>query len=358
MYDNYDYVEAFTRTLTHNGITNAMKILNDKISIVEIDGLNSIISHIGGRHFNCKRDIVSTVMTTLHEFMRDNKIIPNQETYRNLLQATAYGSMTPESLFDMGLRYSDDILEISCQFLEISLVQQIIDNKVNPSKKCFDCLFYDIDVWHPLNNKTYRHNKDQETVTKINKIVRIFISNGYLLTYEDVVVATKKRVIIDMVDSSDIKLDDKFRLLCSELKMYQPYKNIIKSYTIESFTALIQMKPVNMREIKEYIKKGVVPTQECLEIACKYFNGRPLIKLLLDSGLDMNIKCVGLVIKHFGNSRVKWIFQEYQHNVNAINKQKPIEKVTNKKHNAAIKAKRDSSESDDEVIENEIEEDE
>lgn len=230
----------------------------------------------------------------------DQKIMPSENS---LIAAINFKyDDTILLLMNYGAPLTKKVFDTACVHNNIKIIQACIENEIKPDANSFNSLF--------VNYAPYYKAKYTETSNPtITKIIDLFVSTGYKITYNDVVLATRKKVSINNVEHYGIVFDDAFMAICSESSFYP---SNIKIKPNISCLATECGKSGNLTVIKKLIGDGIKPTVECLENACKIKQNIQTIRYLTTScGLVPNNKCLENIAYILGNSTFNLIVDAY-----------------------------------------------
>lgn len=206
-----------------------------------------------------------------------------------------------------GCQLNNKALLNACKSNNISIIKFILENKIIPTKECFNAIFENTDTKEKVYRYRYRSNlsKNNDNSNK-SDIIDLLNVYGYKITYDDVVLATRNKVVINNFETLGIKMDDKFLEICSENSFYPYQLNGLKPSSV-----CLQKecsKVGNIQVIKKLISSGITPDIECLRNACKHKNNLQTIKLLIEKGkLDPDLDCIYNLSRDIGNRSMEYL---------------------------------------------------
>lgn len=141
-------------------------------------------------------------------------------------------------------------LELACEIFDVSIIGEILNQKIKPTKKCFDTV---------LNMSSGENGK---------KLIETIIEAGYDLTKENLISLAEKDIWInDGFVQDEFFKDEKFKVTLEDLCNK---KNIFHYGAKPSITGLMQLiqKKEKLSVIRDYVKKyGIEPNLKCFEMA-------------------------------------------------------------------------------------------
>ena len=189
-----------------------------------------------------------------------------------------------------GYNFTANDLEFACTKKIKKSVITILENKVVPTKACFDALF--------VNNNTF----------SMNDFVNIFTEFGYVPTQDDAILAAKNRTVIPNFSLYDIKLT-------SEL-FEVSYEAGYLGYNFEGINPTLKCiqyeckKNNNLSSIKK-LTKIVKPDIICLQNACGVKNNINVVKYLIELGVKPDDECVRNMTNTLGNKSMEYLITTY-----------------------------------------------
>lgn len=242
--DIFEYNKEILELATHNNCQKfAMRAIEKKITITDV----------------CVVNIVKNNNLELFEFALSN-----------------------------GANISGPTLDSACEHGSTAIMKYLLDNKIQPTKKSMEYA-----IKHQSVYPHYGYRKINPDREKNKTMINMLRSYGYIITYDDVLAATKLHITIDDFESLGIKLDVKFLEICSELSFY-PYK----TQNISPNQACLEKecgKSSNLSVIRKLINQGIVPTQKCIQNACKIRNNLQVVQFLISKGLKIDTECINFV---------------------------------------------------------------
>lgn len=239
----------------------------------------------------------------------NNKFKPNQES---LYCAIRSGSLDiAHMLILCGCKLNVKCLEQACQYRYIEIIEYILNNKITPTKECFNSIFSCItNNMLAFYGHRSRHYDDYDYVKlKIcTKIIDMFVIAGYKITYDDAILATKNKTIINNFQSFNVTLDDNFLEICSEVDIDPVIYGVLPTL---KYLQKECCKSGNIDKIRKIINNGVMPDIICLHNACVNKNNAPVIKLLISKGIDPDIKSIKILSNVIGNTSLTFLVDTY-----------------------------------------------
>jgi hypothetical protein len=225
-----------------------------------------------------------------------------------------------------GCKLNTDALVSACSTCDIELIKFVLNNKVVPTKKCFDAIVEASDNNPQYMARSEKKNIEKKIISKKSMCIDELKTYGYKITYDDVVSATKKRIMINNFASLGIKLDNKFMEICSDVSFY-PYK----VDGLKPTTTCLQnecKKAGNLTIIKDLVKRGIKPDIQCLRHACKHKSNIQTIKFLIEKGnLIPDIECLKSIISTISNRTLTYIGDLYTKSVTTSKQYNELKKL-------------------------------
>lgn len=209
-----------------------------------------------------------------------------------------------------GINLEKSFLNLACGYGSLTIIKYLLDNKIEPTKDSFEhAAFYN----DPDQHYNYNYNNNRKNVLpnreKNKKMINILKSYGYRITYDDVVFATRQKIIIDDFETLNIKLNTEFMEICTELNFY-PYKMTGVKPTLICLEKECS-KSGNLTTIRKLINQGIDPTQKCIQNACNVKNNINVISFLVSKGLKIDETCVRNVVKQLGSNLLTYTIDEF-----------------------------------------------
>lgn len=217
-----------------------------------------------------------------------------------------------------GTHLSEDILVTACKFSSIEMIKYILENKIVPTKKCFDAAINYTSDDSEKDDYGYRYRKRRSatlknvTTTHQSEIIRVLKAYGYKITYNDVTEATKKLIKINDFESLGIKLDTKFLDVCIE-KSFYPYKTNGITPGVNSLEKECE-KSGNLTNIKKLVSQGVKPNIKCLQNVCLHKNNIQAVTFIMSKGIKPDLACIQNIAQSVGNRTLNLLLDEYAKN--------------------------------------------
>lgn len=215
-----------------------------------------------------------------------------------------------KNLFLHGLKMSTEILEIACKYINEQVMHYLLENKIQPNKQCFDAIVNSM----ADNNIGYRYKSKQNNIPQVSKkteLINIITNFGYNLTYDDILYATRCKVVIKNIENYNIKFDNRFIEICSEIGFYPDYN--IKDLKPTSVCLEKECtRTGNIAQVKKLVNMGIKPTTKSLENSCCHKNNMANVKYLVEQGAEPNLECIKNIARSLGNRTLDFIISEYE----------------------------------------------
>jgi chromatin remodeling complex protein RSC6 len=140
-------------------------------------------------------------------------------------------------------------------------------------------------------------------------MLKLLQTYGYNLTYDNFILLLDNKIIIDSIEDYNFTFDNKYYDACSKLG-FIPFK-----VDIPPTSSLLEKECTfsgNIHNIKDYIKKGVKPTQICMQNLCKNKNANTNIKYLLTQGVEVDLESLKNSINIYGGPTLKLLITEFE----------------------------------------------
>lgn len=266
-----EYIKKSNNTYIDKNYENIENLINlllqNKLDIID----NELIILLLTKYKESK--IFEKIIILIDKY--DIKVNLSQENIEDILYI--FKSINNDSkeyiskkLLKLNIKIDKKLLDLSCKSNNLPLIKFLLDNKIEPDKETFKNIF----------NSNF--NKEN-----IQLVIDYIISYGYKIDYEDVLLATKYKIQINNIQNFNIKFDQKFVELCSEIGFYPKYNIKIK----ENIKCLENecSRDSNYNKIKELINSGIKPNKKCLQNSIKYFKTAKQFELLIDNGYDVDL---------------------------------------------------------------------
>jgi len=274
--------------------------------------------------------------TNLDNFLKllnDSGIYPNIETC-DIMKRYKFECSTIQYLLNYGLEQNDELLLFACKNHYFDAMKTMYENKFIPTNEHFkqiitEEIVYD-DNYTVANLSLFMFQSYINTIAKnihnINGAVETLIDYGYVLTFEDVIFATKQHIKLDIVDKIHMKLPIEFTNLCHKLNFNPQYIGMEKAvYDSDYLKFLCLQSKTNTKEITRVLKSGVKPTRECFIIAAK--KNLTVIKLFIKHGFIVDLNILENCLNINRNKKTKLIFNTYKTNIENQNKANQEENI-------------------------------
>lgn len=255
------------------------------------------------------------------ELIKKFNIKPSVQNIEHLLKKRNDGSSKVLKLIiDNGLSVNRYMLELACIYNNKDLAYYAFENKMEPDRKLFN-IIVESDNYNRLHSKyPYIYSKKPIPPHQDEKVamIKILVSFGYNISYEDILFATSERIDLSVLDSLNITFDEKFLELCSEIGFYPNYKTKDIKYNLSCLEKECA-RSGNLKEIKKIIKMGIKPSTKALENASCHKNNIQSIRYLIENGVKPNLQCIKNIAKELNNSTLILLLNEYQKNIDIEN---------------------------------------
>jgi hypothetical protein len=251
-----------------------------------------------------------------------------------------------------GTHLSEDILVTACKSSSIEVIKYILENKIVPTKKCFDATINytendsnsDSDKDHNGYGYKKRRSPALKNVTTTHKseIISLLKAYGYKITYNDITEATKKLIKINNFESLGIKLDTKFLEVCIE-KSFYPYKTDGITPGVGSLEKECE-KSGNLTNIKKLVSQGVKPNIKCLQNACLHKNNIQAVIFIMSTDIKPDLICIQNIAHSIRNRTLNLLLDKYANNTGIeLKKSKSVEERDDSETNDDSDSDSDSS---------------
>jgi hypothetical protein len=245
------------------------KIIKDNFNLITIDDM--VIDRA------CYRGLIFFIEEYLN-------LYPNAKfKQNNLYNSIQSNNITLcKKLIRNGCMIDNTCLENALRVKNIEIIEFLLQNKIIPTKKCFSELF-----------------SSMTDSTKIPAIIDLLITGGYVITKEDVYLATEKHIIINNFENLGIKLDNDYMYVCANASIY-PYMNITGLKPNLLCLQIECLKKNNLPIIKKFINSGIKPDIMCLQNACSLYNNTAVILYLMNEvGIIPDMQCIFNISKSY-----------------------------------------------------------
>ena len=239
-----------------------------------------------------------------------------------------------ETMIKIRGRLSSEILEALCissenivgrTVLNIKLAM-ILDNKIQPTTKALYIL---------LDNARPEFDLRKNTINKFDIVIGgsidMFIRYGYDLTYDDMLYALSKGVIIgENIQRFNFNFDSKYFAICATIGNY-PYVKLCAS--VDMGTLIVHCRRAgnsNLKDIRKIVKQGkLIPDASCMQEACQVRSNSVTIKYLVSAGGIITIECLENYIKYYGDQTLQYLINEFKNNNETTLKKAPLKNENN-----------------------------
>lgn len=274
----YDFIVQISPEITKDDIIKKILATQDvHIKFTDKEKTEYLVSPYSNKHLVCV-------------LMEDPCIVITAEIVSNI--ALTHNIDILKSAIAMGGKLNTSVLEDTCaSFVDrIEKVTFVLDNKVSPTKKAFDNIINrdtkrEIYRYGSVSNVYRKHSNDPALA------IDLLVRYGYVVTYDDLMNALKKKVVINNIERFNMKFDSTYFQVCAEIGMY-PYK---VDGTNPDIVCLVRecKKACNLTTIRDIINKyNLVPDAACMREACKHKSNLQTIKYLVSKGGKIDLECV------------------------------------------------------------------
>lgn len=311
---NKNAYNNFFRLLFEKNIHVPLGSIYNSIEKYENEFIETIINYnkydeIELKNFPINNEIYFCKICDLNEIIPDNKFLEfilnihlRQRSSKDCIQAIKaiisknHNVKITASSFERLCKYS----------FYYNILKIILRGASRPTNKIFNlaCKKQNIElitILIPFIKPTKEHleNYIDKNISNhdANKLIELFVANGYPITYEDVLLFLAHKLHIENIERFNIVLPQSFTFECHKYNYY-PYKHIntdlgiigiLEACKIENnhdnivtlsknskLCLLIlyeALKLQNLETIKFIIENGIIPDQDCLESLC--FSNNP-----------------------------------------------------------------------------------
>jgi len=159
------------------------------------------------------------------------------------------------------------------------------------------------EYWKKVINKLAEYKRIERANYELNKIIKMFVEGGFVLTEEDVLYALEYKLIIENIENYGVNITQKMIDKCNE-KHIIGYLYNDKLTLIEKVTLLLLDKD-KLSEVKNIVKKEKVELDlKCLQNACLSGNSNSVkFVLKVNKNIKPDVKCLQDVINNNKKSR-------------------------------------------------------
>jgi len=253
------------------------------------------------------------------------------------------------SIIITGCKFDTKLLEHACYYNSLDIIKYLLNNKLLPNKKCFQNLiignlekhqYFTVptltkekyesltiaqkrempmvyDTIYKYRDYFGRHHfkkmigsNDYRTQV-VSDCIDLLIQYNYKLTQEDIINCIKTHVKISNLDHINIKSSSEI------LDAYITYnfpisKKIIKNISSNINELINACQNSSLTIVRQLIKKGIIPTQECLRVACSRKTNLPMIRFLIEKhNLIPDEKCIKEIICLISNKQASYLLDKY-----------------------------------------------
>ena len=241
----------------------------------------------------------------------------------NIAVHCSFGALN--KVMSMGGKLTTELLESICRSSDSSSTHQlknnlkcklifVLDNKIQPTNKALYILLNNAKPTYSMRNASRSPLINNFDAT-IGEAVDIFIRYGYELTYDDMLYALSKGVIISNIEHFNFKFDTKYASVCEKIgKCPYVYELSGAICDIAMLTSECQ-RSGNLDAIRKHMNtKKLIPSERCMEIACGHRSNTPAIKFLISKGGVISLECLREQIEIYGGATLEYLFGEFKKN--------------------------------------------
>ena len=184
-------------------------------------------------------------------------------------------------------------------------IKFILDNKIEPTQVAFCNIIMAASISKYCD--MYAHKI-------MESILNLFIDYGYAPTYNDVISALKKNLILANIERYNIKFDMTYLQVCLDIGIRPPYK---VNDLVPDLSCLVNecKKPCNLLAIKHIVTTtGLTPNASCIKEVCRYKNNLQSIKYLVSKGGCIDFECLVQCIETYNNQTLTYVLKEFKKN--------------------------------------------
>ena len=123
--------------------------------------------------------------------------------------------------------------------------------------------------------------------------IELFIKYGYNITYDDVIYALKKHIIVLNIERFEIKFDTTYLHVCAEKNIMMPYdENVTGDIKPDIITLNYWCENSQCAQIKSVLNAGVQPDITTMRSVCKGGNKIHMIKLIASYNTGVDLECL------------------------------------------------------------------
>jgi hypothetical protein len=185
--------------------------------------------------------------------IKEMYIYPDNDNFKSFIMYTHNSELYDEYFAEMIV--SEYHLDLACFYKKPIIVNNILNQKISITKKCFQAIFEDIP------NSSYTNKPSFHLVDNVNKIIDTFVWYGYFLSKEDIMLATSKGIKLN-----NSYFTKNFILNENEKDKFYEYCHFdfMPKYNDNLFTDIYWLRRMckiakisyEYKQIKQYIKKN------------------------------------------------------------------------------------------------------
>lgn len=205
----------------------------------------------------------------------------------------------------------DILAKISCITQNKKIMEKLFEHKlVVPNNELFKFLFYNsgcyteiMNYWSPAKITICNRNSGS-----LHEMIDLFISYGYIINYDDILLATKHCAKINDINISEFSFDDRYDIIVKHSN-FNPY-NIRIKYTYNDMLFFCKSS-YYLEYLDQCIIDGLKPDQECMKTAVNYSrqttrrtstSNKSTIKFLIKAGVNLDDECKEIIRDRFGDT--------------------------------------------------------
>jgi hypothetical protein len=202
-------------------------------------------------------------------------------------------------LINLQIIISESDFENICKYKHIKLIEYSLDNKIIPTKKNYQSLFFETERCKYNLSYMYKY---------LEKSIEIFLDNGYDFTYDDFLLATNRHIEIKNFATYNFVLDYEFLKICLRGSFYPSYYNKF-IFTPKNIEEMLKDETIKLDFIKPYLN-NTLPIS-CLETACNTGKLTIIKYLINECKMVPNKTCLLNIINCQFMHTIKYVVKSY-----------------------------------------------
>jgi len=194
-------------------------------------------------------------------------------------------------IFKQKINFTNEIIEICCEFRNNYMLQHLFDNKIIPTSKMFTLLL-----------------KQFPTNRNLRECIDLFVYYGYVINYDNFILLTKRHIEVDWCEIPNNFITDEFNQLCDTLNFHPKYYVYTINFLHKKSSNLNNIDQVNA--FKKFLNPNLQPDMICLINACKSSGKKALQFFVEECNLIPNNECLLAVLLNDKQQR-KYIIEKY-----------------------------------------------